>query len=402
MVACSIRALCVLLAGLLASTWARPERRVRAAGRTEASSSERLRFGVLGAAKVSGGVLFGPLRNSLLRDVATVVAVGARDLARASEVVKKLKSSRARAYAGYAAVLADPAVDCVYIPLVNGLHYAWTIRALEAGKHVLVEKPLALNAEEARRMVDLAQRRNLVLMEGMHWYQHPFRKRMQEALASPDVGTVHSVNVTFEMQPTSFLAAVNPRSFNFTKGGGGAGLSIGGYVLSCLVALAGNGEPAKVEWARAERWSQDPTIDEGMHGAVRFGVGKTRAYFHWTFRGVRTGTSVVAMGSSGSTSANNFLIPHSSGRHGRNSITIRTLDGQLKSTEHVKEPRGLSTYQLQLLAFRDAVRAVRAGTNRSTSFANTGEPVVALAALLDDVYTQAGLRPRSGPARAVA
>jgi hypothetical protein len=107
------------------------------------------------------------------------------------------------------------------------------------------------------------------------------------------------------------------------------------------------------------------------------------------------------MGTTGIMRANNFLIPHSAGRHGRNAISVHSLDGTLKTTEHVREPRGLSTYQLQLLYFCNAVRAVKDGKSSSTAFANTGAPIVAQAALLDDAYTRAGMHPRIGPSQIV-
>ena len=361
-----------------------------------------LRFGMLGAAPVSGGVLFAPLRKRLLQNVAAVTAVASRDPSRAHTLLRRQRSPSTRVVSNYSLLLADANVECVYIPLVNGLHFEWTMKALEAGKHVLVEKPMALNAGEARLMTRLALARNLVLMEGMHWWYHPFRQRMQEVL-SGGVGIVRNVSVTFE-STRSVLSTGMPQANSVARGGGGSSLDIGGYTLSCLAALASRGlssGPIKVLRAQAERASQQPSVDEGMVGEVRFGSGDgPRAFFRWTYRGQRTGTTVVAHGSEGIMRANNFLIPHSGGKHGRNSITVSALDGHVKSTEHVKERRGLTTYDLQLLAFSDAVRAVGAGTSSSSeAFENTGDKVVALAATIDAVYAQAGMTPRVGPAQ---
>src|SRR5882724_6994192 len=106
------------------------------------------------------------------RDVpeVAITAVAARDRSRAERFAAK--HGIARVHAGYEAMLADPELDAVYNPLPNGLHCAWTIRALEAGKHVLCEKPLAANAAEATRMTESAERAGKVLGEAFHWRYH--------------------------------------------------------------------------------------------------------------------------------------------------------------------------------------------------------------------------------------
>src|SRR5207302_1884314 len=89
--------------------------------------------------------------------------------------------------------LADPDVDAVYNPLPNGLHAVWTIRALDAGKHVLCEKPFTANATEAERVAAAAERTGLVVMEAFHWRYHPLAQRMVDVVNSGELGTVKRI-----------------------------------------------------------------------------------------------------------------------------------------------------------------------------------------------------------------
>jgi hypothetical protein len=112
-----------------------------------------LRYGILGAANIARQFTRGVAGSAL----ATVEAVASRDAAKAAAFAAELGIPRH--HASYAALLADPAIEAIYIPLPNDMHCEWAIRCMEAGKHVLCEKPLAMNAAEARRMYDAARKR---------------------------------------------------------------------------------------------------------------------------------------------------------------------------------------------------------------------------------------------------
>jgi len=94
---------------------------------------------------------------------------------------------------GYAELIADPTIDAIYNPLPNTLHAEWTIRALEAGKHVLCEKPLTANAKEAERVVEATKRSGRVCMEAFHWRYHPLAARMLAVIASGKLGAVRHI-----------------------------------------------------------------------------------------------------------------------------------------------------------------------------------------------------------------
>ena len=112
-----------------------------------------VRWGVLGTAQIAKVCVIPAILKS---SNGVLQAIASRDLVKAQALVDELR--RGVAYESYAALLKDPEIDAVYIPLPNHLHKEWTIRALEAGKHVLVEKPFAMNAGEAQEMVDAAHR----------------------------------------------------------------------------------------------------------------------------------------------------------------------------------------------------------------------------------------------------
>jgi len=132
-----------------------------------------LRIGILGAAAIAPQAIVKPARTT---KGVSVVTVGARDPQRAQNFAQRHEI--ARAVCGYDAVLDDPDVDAVYIPLPNGLHGAWTLRAIDAGKHVLCEKPFTANGEEAARVALAADASDCVVMEAFHWRYHPLALRV--------------------------------------------------------------------------------------------------------------------------------------------------------------------------------------------------------------------------------
>src|SRR5262249_47821861 len=127
-----------------------------------------LRIGVLGAARIVPMALIKPARQ--VPDV-EVTAIAARDRARAEKFAAE--HGIGTVHDSYDALLADDRLDAIYVPLPNGLHAPWTLRALEAGRHVLCEKPFTANAEEARQVADAAARTGRTVMEAFHYRYHP-------------------------------------------------------------------------------------------------------------------------------------------------------------------------------------------------------------------------------------
>jgi predicted dehydrogenase len=147
-----------------------------------------------------------------------VVAVAARDPQRAAAFAKK--HDIPRVHPSYEELLADPGIEAIYNPLPNSHHCVWTIRALEAGKDVLCEKPVASNAREAKRMADTAEKTGRILVEAFHYRYHPLAARMQEILRSGELGTIRFVEASM------CVPLLRPRDIRFNlalAGGAGTG-----------------------------------------------------------------------------------------------------------------------------------------------------------------------------------
>jgi xylose dehydrogenase (NAD/NADP) len=169
------------------------------------------------------------------------VAIGSRDRARAEAQAAELGIERA--LGSYEEVLADPDVDAVYIPLPNSLHVEWSIRALEAGKHVLCEKPLSRHPEDVDRAFDAAERAGRVLAEGFMWRHHPQAARLVDVL--PRIGELRMVRAAF-----SFPLA-DPDDVRLSgELDGGALMDVGCYCVSGSRLVAG--EPLEVSATQVE------------------------------------------------------------------------------------------------------------------------------------------------------
>jgi predicted dehydrogenase len=196
----------------------------------------KLRFGVLSTAKIGTDKVIPAMQAGQFTEV---VAIASRDLERAQTAATQLDIPRA--YGSYGELLADPEVDAIYNPLPNHLHVPWTIKALDAGKHVLCEKPIGLSVEEAQKLVTAAQdRAPLKVMEAFMYRHHPQWKRAQEIVAAGGIGqliTVHSFFSYFNDDPQNIR--------NQADIGGGGLMDIGCYCIS-LARLMFAAEPIRV------------------------------------------------------------------------------------------------------------------------------------------------------------
>ena len=145
-----------------------------------------IRWGILSTARIADRVLEG----ARLAENAEIVAVGSRDLSRAQAYASERQI--ARAHGSYEDLLADPDVDAVYIPLPNSMHVEWSIRALEAGKHVLCEKPMARDPAQVERAFDAAERAERVLMEAFMWRFHVQTEELVAARPEPSASCATS------------------------------------------------------------------------------------------------------------------------------------------------------------------------------------------------------------------
>jgi D-xylose 1-dehydrogenase (NADP+, D-xylono-1,5-lactone-forming) len=166
--------------------------------------------------------------------------VASRDRVRAEAYARE--HGIERAYAPHEALLEDPEVEAVYISLPNGLHAEWTIRALEAGKHVLCEKPFSRRPEDVEQAFDLAEASGLVLSEAFMWRHHPQTNRLSELTANGSIGELRLVRTTFSF-PLADVHGADDARFDPQLDGGSL-MDVGCYCLSAIRLLAG--EPSRV------------------------------------------------------------------------------------------------------------------------------------------------------------
>lgn len=188
-----------------------------------------IRWGIVSTGHIAG-VLAADLR--LLPDH-RVVAVGSRDLSRARDFAERYDI--ARAYDSYADLAADPDVDVIYVATPHSDHAATARLCLEAGKGVLCEKPFTVNAKEAAELIALARSRGLFCMEAMWMWCNPVHRRLYEALADGEIGTVRTVTADL-----GFLATYDPTDRLFAPSlAGGALLDVGVYPVSLAYKILG-------------------------------------------------------------------------------------------------------------------------------------------------------------------
>ncbi|TFY71026.1 hypothetical protein EVG20_g1969 [Dentipellis fragilis] len=227
-------------------------------------SATPLRIGILGAANIAPIALILPAKN---HPDAVVHAVAARDQTRADAFAKKWGIPKAYGGSGaYQKLLDDPEIEAVYNPLPNGLHYEWTMKALMAGKHVLLEKPSADTAEETRKMFELAEKKGLVLLEAFHYRFHPAAQRAKEIVASGEIGDITSIEVSLGVPRGIFGDDDIRLKYEL---GGGSFMDMGCYTMSTARYLAG-ADPVKVTSATADTASKFPKIDIGTTAVLAF------------------------------------------------------------------------------------------------------------------------------------
>lgn len=227
-----------------------------------------VRWGLLGTAHVNRR-LIPALRAARRSDL---VAVASRDVARAATYAREWGIDVV--HGSYEALLRDRHIDAVYIPLPNALHVEWTLRALDAGKHVLCEKPLALSPDEVDRIAAVARARSLVVAEAFMYRHEPLIARVLELLRDGTVGPTWLITAGF-----SFRQNRAPDVRLDAALGGGSLWDIGCYAVSAARLVAGT-EPTT---AIGQATVGEHGVDEAFSGLLRFSAAVT-ASIHCSFR----------------------------------------------------------------------------------------------------------------------
>jgi predicted dehydrogenase len=199
------------------------------------STSEPVRWGILGAAHIALSKVIPAMQRS---DKCQVVAIASRDVHKAQSAANAL--GIARSYGSYEGLLADPDVEAIYNPLPNHLHVPWSVRAAEAGKHVLCEKPIALSASEARRLLAVRDRTGVTIGEAFMVRTHPQWLAVRDLIGSGRIGELRLVSGHFSYYRRD-PADIRSRA----EYGGGSLMDIGCYPIMLSRWLFGT-EPAHV------------------------------------------------------------------------------------------------------------------------------------------------------------
>jgi len=195
-----------------------------------------IRWGVLSTANIGVAKVLPAMQRGALCDV---TAIASRDLAKAQATAKRLGIPKA--YGSYEELLDDPDIDAIYNPLPNHLHVPWSIKAIEAGKHVLCEKPIALTTAEAQTLADVAkQHPQLKVMEAFMYRHHPQWQRARQIVAEGGIGTLRTIQSIFSYYNTDPGNVRNQADI-----GGGGLMDIGCYNISISRFIFG-AEPQRV------------------------------------------------------------------------------------------------------------------------------------------------------------
>ncbi|NJN51365.1 MAG: Gfo/Idh/MocA family oxidoreductase [Gammaproteobacteria bacterium] len=319
-----------------------------------------VRFGTLGAARITPAALIAPCAQDVR---AQVHCVAARDRTRADAFAHK--HGVAVVHASYDDVVDDPDVTAVYVPLPITDHHVWTIRALEAGKHVLCEKSFASNAREAQEMADVARATGLVLMDAFHYRYHPVFMRARQIVASGMLGSVRTVEARFDVP---IVDAKDIRMIYET--GGGVTMDIGCYPISWCRHITGE-EPDAVA---AQAVEGPPKVDTFLKASFRFPSGIVATASADMREGVKFHASLKVTGDRGEMYVRNPLAPQAGHR-----IDL-DVGGRKTSEELDRRP----TYSYQLDAFIDAVE-------HGAPLLTGAEDAVKQMRVIDRCYAAAGL-----------
>ena len=325
-----------------------------------------LRIGVLGAARIVPMALVRPARQV---PGVEITAIAARDRSRAEAFAAK--HGVGTVHDSYDALLADDRLDAIYVPLPNGLHARWTLRALEAGRHVLCEKPFTANADEARLVAEAAGRAGRTVMEAFHYRYHPLAERMRE-IVTTELGEVRHVETELCF-PLPRFSDIRYR----LDLAGGATMDAGCYAVHCL-RLLGSGTP---EVTRARALLKSPGVDRAMTATFVFAGGATGRVTAsmWSRTLLRMSAKVV--GERGTMTVFNPFMPHVFHR-------LKVTVGGRTRRERVP---GEATYIHQLRAF-----AAAADGDPAANLTPPEDAVVTMG-LIDEIYRAAGLPPRGEP-----
>jgi predicted dehydrogenase len=294
---------------------------------------DTLRLGLLSTAAINAQIIGGAGET----DRVEIVAVASRDGAKAQAYAAE--HGIERAHGSYEALLADEGVDGVYIGLPNGMHHEWTMHALEAGKHVLVEKPFTRRPAEAEAAFAAADAAGLVLMEAFMYRHHPQTAVVRDLVVGGAIGRLQVVKTTFTF-PLDDLTNVRA----LPELDGGAMMDVGCYCVSAIRLLAG--EPERVS---SEQVVGPTGVDMAFHGTLRC-ADDVIGQFEASFRSPRR-QRVEVVGEQGTITVEGPFRVDWGG-----AVLLARPEGEDLGEPESVEVRQANSYRLQLENLADAIQ----------------------------------------------
>ncbi|MEM7033107.1 MAG: Gfo/Idh/MocA family oxidoreductase [Chloroflexota bacterium] len=319
--------------------------------------TDKIRWGLLSTARINDKVI-GPIQQAQRSDL---VAVASRDIDKAQAYAKD--KNIPKAYGSYEALLADDEIDVVYISLPNALHCEWTVKAAEAGKHVLCEKPITVTLDELDQVEDAAKANNVIVFEAFMYLHHPQTLKAQEMIRNGELGAIQTIQSWHHF----YLPPEDSGNIRLSSDlSGGSLWDVGVYPVSAAISLAQVGPP-NVVWAT--HLASENGVDLAMRGQMVFD-NNIVAQISSGFRTPRRGTIEVI----GEKAMIQIPEPWKPGLQGlpsqliltRNDDTVETIDLP-KPDPYLCEIEAMETYVLDgvdpvlpLSQSRDFLRTVLA------------------------------------------
>ncbi|KAL5610920.1 hypothetical protein FOBRF1_007037 [Fusarium oxysporum] len=363
-------------------------------------SSDPVRFGILSTAMINPAGLIHPVET---HPNVVIKAIASRDVRNAQKAAKTYKIEKA--YGSYEELLADPEIDAVYISLPNGMHAEWAKKALSAGKHALIEKPVSSNGDEAASIFDAAKENNKVAVEAFHWRYHPAAHVVKSLVDSGRYGRVLSTCARM----TTPAGSIPKSDIRWQWDLAGGSLMDMTYTVSATRYILGAETPVNVEFAKARPLKGDGRVDEAMEARLQFETdgGLVQSDIKTDMNQPFAGRLVPKVWELPSIRIDlehatiyyyNFMMPHI--YH-----YIQVTDKQTGQTHTQKHysfgpswgPRSepwWSTYRYQLEAFVDKV------TGKEPAHWISPEDSIAQMRTLDAIYVKSGLGKRPSTASA--
>ncbi|MEL6861008.1 MAG: Gfo/Idh/MocA family oxidoreductase [Pseudomonadota bacterium] len=321
-----------------------------------------LGIGLLGAARITDPAIIEPIKAMPRYRLATVAA---RDRQRAEAFAETRNIGEV--LGSYDEVVRSEAVDLVYNPLPINLHAEWTIKALQANKHVLCEKPFAMNADEARAMLAASEAAGKRLIEAFHYRYHSAFQTCLDWLAADEIGELKEIHAAFNAEIPDNGTEIRHR----IETGGGAMMDLGCYPLHWALSVTGEA-PSDII---SEATLTGVGVDESMQAALAFPSGVTAKLSANMGPGSGFRADMKLIGTRGEIDFTNPLAPH----HPMLPSNLKSSNGR----EAVISP--ISTYAYQLAAVFEALTTGKV-------LPTEGDMILHQQVALDAIYEAAGLR----------